>query len=152
MVTSKDGKRRILNFLGGQYVERWPESEARAFFFTQELTYDDRIALGTFLYGNLRDVDLVYNALAEQLGSDLRDHDHMRRWLADLASGNYDDRVYYFEVLHAPDFYYLNGTRNVERAPPQPFVRCIGMHGRWSGRACGGRRVAGRRWPSSAQY
>ena len=26
-------------------------------------------------------------------------HDHMRRWLADLASGNFDDRVYYFEVL-----------------------------------------------------
>ena len=148
-MTSEDGKRRILNFLGGQYVERWPESEARAFLFfhSQELTYNDRLALGTFLFGNLRDADLVYSALAEQLGADTKSHDHMRRWLADLASGKFDDRVYYYEVIHAPDFYYLSGTRNVERAPPQPFVRC--MHA-WEVEWARVRREEGR-WPTLAE-
>ena len=94
MITSDDGRRRILTTIGGQYIERWPEEQVRAFFHTQELSYVLRIELGTFLYGNLRDSDLVFAALHDQLGPDSADHDHMRRWLADLASGKYDDRYY----------------------------------------------------------
>ena len=143
-MTSADGKRRILNFMGGQFVERWPEDERRAFFHKQELSYNDRINLGTFLYGNLRDSNLVYAALCEQLGADYEDHEHMRRWLADLASGKYDDKYYYYEVLHEPDFYFLNGARNLERAPPQRILRCLHA---WEA-ACARVRRKKARWPS----
>jgi hypothetical protein len=143
----EDAKRCVLNLIGGQYVERWPESEAHAFFHKQELSYDDRLVLGTFLYGNLRDADLVYCALLEQLGADAKNHDRMRRWLADLASGKYDDRVYYWEVIHAPDFYFLSGACNLARTPPQPFVRC--MHA-WE-RECARMWRQEGRWPTLAE-
>ena len=47
-MTSADGKRCILNTIGGQFIERWPEEERRAFFQNQELSYNDRLNLGTF--------------------------------------------------------------------------------------------------------
>ena len=34
----EDAKRCVLNLIGGQYVERWPGSEAHAFFHKQELS------------------------------------------------------------------------------------------------------------------
>lgn len=146
-MTSDVGKRCILTFMGGQLIERWPEEERRAFFLKKKLSYTDRVALGTFLFGNLRDADLVYAALREQLGADATHHEHMRRWLADLASGKYDERVYYYEVLHEPDFFFLSGKRNSERAPPQRFVRC--MHA-WEHEWARMRREEGR-WPSLAE-
>ena len=96
---TQEAQRLIGNFLAGQYVERWPVSEAHVILGGCELSYSDRISVGTFLFGNLRDAQLVYTALREQLGADPNDHDHLRRWLADLASGKYDDRVYYLDVL-----------------------------------------------------
>ena len=147
MITSDDGRRRILTTIGGQYIERWPEEQVRAFFHTQELSYVLRIELGTFLYGNLRDSDLVFAALHDQLGPDSAGHDHMRRWLADLASGKYDDRYYYYEVLHEPDFYFLSGARNLERAPPQRILRCLHA---WEAECARVRRKEAR-WPTLAE-
>ena len=100
--------RMVLNVIGGGYKERWPDEESRIIFLTTLLTYEERITALTFLYGNLRDVDLVYAALHPQIGADLSDHDHAHRFLTDLASGRYDRRYYYFDVL-AADWLFLNG-------------------------------------------
>ena len=59
--------------IGGQYVERWPEDEWRIILYTPVFTYQQRITALTFLYGNLRDADLVYNAVIPQLGVNPRD-------------------------------------------------------------------------------
>ena len=139
-----EAEQRVINCIGGQFVERWPASEAHAFASGKQLSYTERIALGTFLFGNLRDANLVYAAVREQLGPDPKDHDHMRRWLADLASGKYDERVYYYQVLHLPDFFFLSGARNHSRAPQQPFVRALNA---WEAECVRMRREEGR-WPS----
>ena len=78
---------KVLNIIGGQYKERWPDEESRIIFHSTVFTYKQRLTALTFLYGNLRDADLVYSAINPQLGVDARDHDHARRFLADLASG-----------------------------------------------------------------
>ena len=96
---TQEAQRIIGSIIAGQYVERWPDLEADAILGGRELSYTDRISVGTFLFGNLRDAQLVYDAVRDQLGADPKHHDHMRRWLADLASGKYDDRVYYLDVL-----------------------------------------------------
>ena len=44
----------IMNIIGGQYVERWPEDEYRIILYTPAFTYQQRITALTFLYGNLR--------------------------------------------------------------------------------------------------
>ena len=80
----------VLNLIGGQYKERWPDEESRIIFHSSVFTYPQRLTALTFLYGNLRDIDLVYAALLPQLGVEACDHDHARRFLADLASGKYD--------------------------------------------------------------
>ena len=67
-------------------------------FLVDVFTYSQRITALTFLYGNLRDVDLVYNAVQPQLGADPRDHDHTQRFLVDIASGKYDLKYYYFSM------------------------------------------------------
>ena len=71
-----DPNQSIMNIIGGQYVERWPEDELRIILYTTVFTYQQRITALTFLYGNLRDADLVYNAVLPQLGVDPRDLDH----------------------------------------------------------------------------
>ena len=43
----------------------------------------------------------MYTAVLPQLGVDPRDLDHARRFLADLASGKYDLKYHYFDVLAA---------------------------------------------------
>ena len=58
--------------------------------YTTVFTYSQRIIALTFLYGNVRDVDLVYEAIRPQIGVDPSDHNHMRRFLADLASIKYN--------------------------------------------------------------
>ena len=75
----------------------------------------------TFLFGNLRDVELVYAAVLPQIGVDPRDRDHARRFLADLASGRYDRKYFYFNVLEA-EWLFLGGTVNLRHAPPTPFA------------------------------
>ena len=99
--------------------------------------------MGTFLYGNVRDTNLVYYAVREQLGSDTTHHDHMRRWLADIASGKYDDRYHYYDVLRA-DWFFLSGTLNAKRRLPSPCVRLMNA---WELECQRVRRQEGR-WPS----
>ena len=123
----------MLSVIGGAYKERWPNEESRIIFLSPVFTYTQRIKALTFLYGNLRDVDLVYAAVLPQFGVDPRDLDHARRLLADLASGRYDRRYYYFDVL-ATDWLFLNGTVNTRHAPPTPFRLC-------TSRACLGARM-----------
>ena len=53
----------VLSVIGGQYKERWPDEESRIIFLSTVFTYPERLTALTFLYGNLRDVDLVYSAL-----------------------------------------------------------------------------------------
>ena len=48
-----EARQQIMKFMGGQFVERWPEFEACSFLSGEKLTYAGRIALGTFLFGNL---------------------------------------------------------------------------------------------------
>ena len=50
-------------------------------------------------------------------------------------------------MIHAPDFYFLNGTCNLARAPPQPFVRR--MHA-WERECTRMWREEGR-WPTLAE-
>jgi hypothetical protein len=99
--------------------------------------------MGTFLYGNVRDTNLVYHAVHEKLGSDPTHHDHMRRWLADITSGKYDDRYYYFDVMLG-DWYFLSGALNAKRWLPSPCVRLMNA---WELECQRVRRQEGR-WPS----
>ena len=92
--------------------------------YSAEFTYRQRLAACTFLYGNVRDAGLVYVAIREQLGVDTKDHDHARRFLADLASGKYDLKYHYFDVL-AGDWLFLSGAVNVHRTPPSPLARLL---------------------------
>jgi hypothetical protein len=138
---------RVDTIIGGQYVERWPANEFQAVLTGRVLSYDDRINLGTFLYGNLRDAQLVYAALKHQLSPDPKDHDHLRRWIADLASGKYDDRVYYLDVLEG-DYFFLCGMLHAARAPPaSPCVRVLNA---WEHECMRMRREEGR-WPTLAE-
>ena len=114
----------VLNHIRGQYKERWPDEESRIIFLSTVFTYSQRITALTFLYGNLRDVDLVYAALLPQIGVEDRDRDHAQRFLADLASGKYDLKYHYFDV-HAADWLFLSGTVNARRAPPSQFARAV---------------------------
>ena len=86
---------KVLSVIGGQYIERWPEQESRIIFLADVFTYNQRLTALTFLYGNLRNADLVYTAMQPQIGIDPRDLDHAQRFLADLASGRYDLKYHY---------------------------------------------------------
>ena len=141
-----DAQQTILNVIGGQLLERWPEEEERIILYELVLSYSQRITAITFLYGNFRDVDLVYTALQQQIGGDPHDRDHARRLLADLASGRYDDTYFYFNVL-AADWLFLNGTLNARHAPPSPHARALHA---WDGECARLRRREGR-WPTLAE-
>jgi hypothetical protein len=140
---SCDARTCILNIIGGQLLERWPPTFREKFFRTSEFSYKDRMEMGTFLYGNVRDTNLVYHAVHEKLGSDPTHHDHMRRWLADITSGKYDDRYYYFDVMLG-DWYFLSGALNAKRWLPSPCVRLMNA---WELECQRVRRQEGR-WPS----
>ena len=136
----------VLNIIGGQYKERWPYEESHILFLTDSFTYQQRITALTFLYGNMRDVDLVYAAVRPQIGVDPLDHDHAQRFLADLASGKYDQKYHYFDVLDA-DWLFLDGTLNARRTPPSQFARAVLA---WE-RECARMRRAEGRWPKLAE-
>lgn len=147
-MTSEEAQAIILTFMGGQYVERWPDDERMAIFFKDVFSYNDRINVCAFLFGNLRDANLVYAAIAPQLGAAPAAHDHARRWLADLASGKYDETYHYWQVLHNPDFYYLNGRLHSKRMPLcSPAARLLHA---WDTECMRMRREEGR-WPTLAE-
>ena len=50
---------KVMSIIGGSYQERWPHEESRIILFSTVFTYTERITALTFLYGNLRDGDLV---------------------------------------------------------------------------------------------
>ena len=136
----------VLSVIGGQYNERWPDEESRIIFNSTVFTYNQRITALTFLYGNLRDGDLVYAAVSAQLGVDPCDHDHARRFLADLASGKYNLKYFYFDVL-AGDWLFLSGAVNLRHTPPSPLARALLA---WEREFVRVRRTEGR-WPSLAE-
>ena len=141
-----DPQQSIMNIIGGQYLERWPEEEARIILYTAEFSYLQRITALTFLFGNIRDVDLIYAATRQQLGIDPNHHDHALRFLADLRSGKYDQKYHYFDVL-AADWLYLDGMLNARRTPPSPLARLLLA---WE-RECLRVRRTERRWPTLAE-
>ena len=143
VVMACDPHQSIMNIIGGQYIERWPDEERRTIIYTVEFTYKQRLTACTFLYGNVRDAGLVYEAIREQLGVDTKDHDHARRFLADLASGKYDLKYHYFDVL-AGDWLYLSGAVNAHRTPPSPLARALLA---WDRECVRLRRCEGR-WPT----
>ena len=120
-MNSEQAQSIIMNIIGGQYEERWPEEERNAIFSTAEFSYDQRMEVGTFLFGNLRDINLVFAAVRPQFGADPTHVDHFKRFLADLASGTYDRKYHYFDVLKA-DWFFLDGALNARRSPPSPFA------------------------------
>lgn len=134
---------KLLSVIGGQYKERWPDEESRIIFLSTVFTYSQRITALTFLYGNMRDADLVYSAVLPQIGVDPRDLNHARRFLADLASGKYDHKYFYFDVL-AGDWLFLSGTVNLRHAPPSPLARALLA---WE-RECARVRRTVERWPT----
>ena len=69
---SCDARICILNIIGGQLLERWPPTFMEKLFGAHEFSYKDRMEMGTFLYGNVRDTNLVYYAVCERLGSATR--------------------------------------------------------------------------------
>ena len=138
--------RTMLNVIGGGYKAHWPDEESRIIYHSTLFTYEQRISVLTFLYGNLRDVDLVYAAVLPQIGANLRDRDHAHRFLADLAGGKYDRKYYYFDVLSA-DWLFLNGEVNTRHAPPTPYARRMLA---WE-RECMRMRREHARWPNLAE-
>ena len=141
-----DPHQSILNIIGGQYVERWPADESRIIIYTGVFSYNERMTAITFLYGNVRDTDLVYAALRRQIGVDPSDHDHAIRFLADLKAGKYDQKYFYFDVL-AADWLFLDGTLNSRHAPLSPLARLLLA---WD-RECARMRRQEGRWPSLAE-
>ena len=137
---------KVLNIIGGQYKERWPDEESRIIFHSTVFTYQQRITALTFLYGNLRDADMVYAALLPQIGVDSKDRDHAQRFLADLASGKYDLKYHYFDVLNA-DWFFLSGAVNARRLPPSPFARALQA---WDAECARVWRTE-KRWPTLAE-
>ena len=137
---------KMLSVIGGPYKERWPEEESQIIFTADVFSYKQRITALTFLYGNMRDANLVYMAVYSQLGIDPRDHDHAQRFLADLASGRYDQKYHYFNVL-AADWLFLDGTLNARRTPPSPLARLLLA---WE-RECARVRGQEGRWPTLAE-
>ena len=138
--------RKMLHVLGGQYKERWPEEEYNIIFLADKFTYSQRITVLTFLYGNLRDGGLVYAAIYPQIGVDPRDHDHAQRFLADLASGKYNHKYFYFDV-HAGEWLFLSGTVNLRHAPPSPLARAL-LAWEWE---CARMRRTEKSWPTLAE-
>ena len=145
-MTPLEAQSTIMTIIGGQYVERWPESERNAIFSITELSYQQRIDVVTFLFGNMRDSDLVFAAVLPQLGADPTHVDHCRRLLADLASGKYDDKYHYFDVLNA-DWFFLSGALNVRRLPPSQLARAVHA---WDAE-CMRMWRAERQWPALAE-
>ena len=141
-----DAWRNMLSVIGGPFKERWPDEESRIIFFSTVFTYQERLTALTFLYGNLQDARLVYAALYPQFGVDSRAHDHAQRFLADLASGKYDLKYFYFDV-HAGDWLFLNGMVNVRHAPPSQLARVLHA---WE-RECARVERAEGRWPTLAE-
>ena len=141
-----DAHQSILNIIGGQYLERWPDEERQIILYTAKFTYRQRLAACTFLYGNMRDAGLVYKAIRQQIGADAKDHNHANRFLVDLASGKYDCKYHYFDVL-AADWLYLDGTLNARRTPPSPLARLLLA---WE-RECARVHRCEKRWPSLAE-
>ena len=141
-----DPHQSIMNIIGGQYVERWPENEWQIILYTPVFTYSQRITALTFLYGNLRDAALVYAALQPQIGVDPRDQDHAHRFLVDLASSKYDQKYHYFDVL-AADWLLLDGTVHTRRTPPSQLARLLLA---WE-RHCARVRRMEARWPTLAE-
>ena len=139
-----DAWRKMLSVIGGPYKERWPDNEYRVIFLSTVFTYTERLTSLTFLYGNLRDADLVYTALYPQIGVD--GHDHARRFLADLRSGKYDLKYFHFDV-HAGDWLFLNGVVNTRRTPPSQLARTLLA---WE-RECARVRRTEKRWPTLAE-
>ena len=137
---------KVLSVIGGPYKERWPDEESRIILFTTVFTYTQRLTALTFLYGNIRDAGLVYAAVYPQLGVDPRDQNHARRFLADLASGNYDLKYHYFDVL-AGDWLFLDGTLNARRTPHSQLARLLLA---WERECVRVRRRMGR-WPTLAE-
>ena len=90
--------------------------------------------------------DAVYNSVIPQLGADPRDHDHAQRFLVDLASGRYDRKYHYFDVL-AADWLYLDGTLNTRRTPPSQLARLLLA---WERECARVHRSMGR-WPTLAE-
>ena len=134
---------KTLSVIGGAYKERWPDEESRIIFLSTVFSYTERLTALTFLYGNLRDAGLVYSAVLPQLGSDPRDLDHARRFLSDLASGKYDLKYFYFDVL-AGDWLFLNGAVNTHRTPPSQLARALLA---WE-RECVRLQRCEKRWPT----
>ena len=141
-----DPHQSILNIIGGAYVERWPDQEQRIVLYTPVFTYTQRLTALTFLYGNLRDTDIVYAALRRQIGVDPADHDHALRFLADLQAGKYDNKYFYFDV-HAADWFFVGGTLCTQHTPPTPTARLLHA---WE-RECARVRRWERRWPTLAE-
>ena len=123
--TALEAQRCIMNVLGGQLIERWPEERRRSILGAHKLSYAERKHVALFLYGNVRDVDLVYAAMlprVEKLGDPPRENErrrgHLHSYLVALAKGKYDATRYYFQVAHDPCWRYLSGEVHHERTAP----------------------------------
>ena len=69
-----------------------------------------------------------------------------QRFLADLSSGKYDLKYYYFDVL-AGDWLFLSSTVNLRHTPPSLLARVLLA---WERECVRMRRTEGR-WPSLAE-
>ena len=59
-MNTHEAQQSILNIIGGDYMERWPVTIINVIFGNAEYSYNNRRDIGTFLYGNVRDANLVY--------------------------------------------------------------------------------------------
>ena len=112
-------------------MDNWPEPMEKLFFGGETLSCGERLRLLTFLVGNGYPVDAVCTVLARRLRTGASAM-HANNVLKDLASGRYDHRWYYFNVIQQ-DWLYLDNTPYGEPRGNQVLTRRVNA---WDERCC----------------
>ena len=152
-MTPMDAQSIILNIIGGQFEERWPEYGRSPSAMRSFSPRSSRPSSGSRWPPSCSATcatstwcSPLNQAVRPQLGADPKHLDHFRRFLADLASGKYDERYHYFDVLKA-DWFFISGALNARRSPPSAFARAVHV---WDAECMRMRRAEGR-WPTLAE-
>ena len=140
----------VLNIIGGQYKERWPDEESRIIFLSTVFTYQERLTALTFLYGNLRDADLVHAAVHPQIAASTRATTTTRAASSPiLRAASTTSSTTILMCSPATGSSSAASSTRAARRPARSRARC--MRGMQSACACSARRGGGRRSPSSAR-
>ena len=104
-------------------MDNWPEQMVKLYQGRETLSCVERLRMLTFLVGNGYPVDAIITVLAPRLRT-AASAMHANSLLKDLASGRYDHRWFYFNVIEQ-DNLYLNGAPYGEPRGSQVFTRRV---------------------------